>query len=137
MNDNGAMSKGPLRILLIEDSASDAKLMQTRLASVTDFAFSVDHATRLSQGISAMSLQKFDAILLDLNLPDSTGLDTLRATREAAGTIPIIVLTAMDDRTLVTESMENGADSYLVKDKTDGNRIAVGILWAIRNREPA
>lgn len=124
----------PVQILLIEDSASDATLMQTRLGAVSEFEFEIAHATRLGEGISMIAQQKYDAILLDLNLPDSTGLDTVRRTREAAVTTPIIVLTAMDDRELVSEAMHHGADSYLVKDKSDGNRIAVGILWAIRNR---
>ncbi|HEY9777557.1 MAG TPA: response regulator [Planktothrix sp.] len=124
-----------LQILLIEDSQSDAALMQARLSSVTEFAFTVDHATRLSDAIEMMENSRYDAILVDLNLPDSSGLDTVRKTRKAAGETPVIVLTAMDDRTLVAEAIENGADSYLVKDKADGNRIAVGVLWAMRNRQ--
>jgi CheY-like chemotaxis protein len=77
----------------------------------------------------------FDAILLDLNLPDSFGVDTVKKMRASAPTTPIIVLTAMEDRVVIKEAVDNGADSYLIKDKTDGNRMAVGILWAMRARE--
>ena len=124
----------PLNILLIEDSASDALLMQERLRSVTEFEFTVDHSERLEDGISKLAERSYDAVLLDLNLPDSFGLATIRDARKSAENTPIIVLTAMDDRSLVAEAVSNGADSYLVKDKTDGNRIALGILWSIRNR---
>jgi DNA-binding response OmpR family regulator len=128
------MAAPPLQILLIEDSISDATLMQTRLRTVQEFDFHVEHATRLEEGLTKLSEQKFDVILLDLNLPDSSGLDTVKKTRETTNKIPIIVLTGTDDRSLVSEAIESGADSYMVKDKSDGNRIAVGILWAIRNR---
>lgn len=124
----------PVRILLIEDSPSDALLMQNRLSSVQEFEFEVAHVERLADGIARAESERFDAVLLDLNLPDSTGLETIRSLRKTFDALPIIVLTSMEDRDLIVESMSNGADSYLVKDKTDGNRMAVGILWAMRNR---
>lgn len=131
---DSSVSAAPVQILLIEDSVSDATLMQTRLRTVSEFEFQVEHVTRLQEGLAKLGANEYDAILLDLNLPDSFGLDTIIKAKENAGQTPIIVLTATDDRSLVSDALNSGAASYMVKDKSDGNRIAVGILWAIRNK---
>jgi len=124
----------PTKILLVEDSTSDAILMEEMLTGVEDFPHSVQHVESLKQSKEQIDSTKYDAIILDLSLPDSTGLKTYTTMRAMAPDIPIIIMTGNDDRTQLVAAMNNGADNYLIKDKVDGSRIAIAILSAIRNR---
>jgi DNA-binding response OmpR family regulator len=120
--------------LLVEDSTSDAMLMEDMLASVEGFPHSVDHVDSLKESQQKLENTTYDAVILDLNLPDSKGLKTYTALRSLAPDTPIIIMTGNDDRTLLVDAMNSGADNYLIKDKVDGSRIAIAILSAIRNR---
>ena len=125
----------PLKILLIEDSPSDALLLNAKLQEVTEFIFDMEHVSSLALGIERASNDFFDAVILDLSLPDSFGIATYDQLRELIEeTIPIIIVTGSEDRDLLSEALQQGADNYLVKDSFDGNRMAVAILSAMRNR---
>jgi len=124
-----------LKILLIEDSPSDALLLSTKLQEVTEFAFEMEHVTSLGLGLEKAANRGYDAVILDLSLPDSFGLTTYVKVRDLVpDTVPIIIVTGNDDRALLSQAMQQGADNYLVKDTFDGNRIAVAILSSMRNR---
>ncbi len=71
-----------------------------------------------------------DAVLLDLNLPDSQGLDTLDRLYAAAGGVPIVVLTAHDDDQLAVQAVQHGAQDYLVKGDVDGPSLVRAIRYA-------
>jgi DNA-binding NarL/FixJ family response regulator len=124
----------PLSILLIEDSLTDAMLLSENLKRVTEFDFEMEHAEALETGIQRLAEQTYDAIILDLGLPDSTGIKTFERVKAQAENIPIIILSGNNDRSVLAEVMSAGADNYLIKDSADGNRIAIAILSAIRNR---
>jgi two-component system sensor histidine kinase UhpB len=128
------MKGNPLSILLIEDSPTDAMLLNENLQQVIEFAFEMEHADALGTALLRLAEKTYDAIILDLGLPDSTGIKTFERVRAQAENIPIIILSGNNDRSLLTELMNAGADNYLIKDSVDGNRIAIAILSAIRNR---
>jgi two-component system, cell cycle sensor histidine kinase and response regulator CckA len=110
-------------------------LLSARLQEVTEFVFDMEHATTLGSGIEIAIEDHIDAIILDLSLPDSVGLVSYHKLRTLVkDNVPIIIITGSDDRELVSDAMQQGADNYLVKDNVDGNRIAIAILSAIRNR---
>jgi DNA-binding NarL/FixJ family response regulator len=75
--------------------------------------------------------RQFDVALLDLNLPDSTGLETMKRFRQEMPQIPIVVLTGVDDRNLALRAIAAGAQEYLVKDETTINRLLQAMKWAI------
>jgi two-component system sensor histidine kinase UhpB len=125
----------PLKILLIEESPTDALLLSAKLQEVTEFAFDMEHVTCLAKGMERASNDGFDAVILDLSLPDCFGLDGYHKLRmKVQDSVPIIIVTGSDDRDLISEALHQGADNYLVKDTLNGNRIAVAILSAMRNR---
>jgi len=129
------MKSVPLKILLIEDSPTDAILMAALLQQVAEFVFEMDHATELAQGVSRLAESSYDAVLLDLGLPDSVGIETYDQLRALAPEkLPIIIISGNEDRTLLTQALNKGADNYLLKDAFDGNRVAIAVLSAIRNR---
>ncbi len=127
--------KGILTVLLVEDSPTDVELIIEELKLVEEYIFAVEHVDRLEQAIEKLGQKEFNAVLLDLGLPDSSGLATYKNLRKQAPKMPIVVLTALDDRLWSNEALNAGADGYLIKGKCDGNRIAVAILSSIIRRD--
>lgn len=123
----------PLKLLLIEDSPTDALLFRQLVSEVKDIEVEVQHRDTLRGGITLLESDKVDAVVLDLNLPDSSGLETFDALKSKFD-IPIVILSGNDNSELVAQALQSGADNYLLKDSSDGNRIAVSVLSAIRNR---
>jgi DNA-binding response OmpR family regulator len=123
-----------IRVLLIEDNPGDARLIQETLAEVKGAQFGLERATRLSMGLECLTEGGVDVILLDLGLPDSQGLDTLVGMQSQAPTVPIVVLTNLEDETLATQAMRTGAQDYLVKGQVDGNLLGRSIRYAIERQ---
>ena len=123
-----------LSVLLIEDSPSDAELLQAKLEDVDDVSFQIEHASDLQSGIQSLNAKPCDAVILDLGLPDSFGLPTYETFRNKFPHVPVIILSGNDDRELATEALRKGADNYLLKDTANGNRVAIAILASIGNR---
>jgi PAS domain S-box-containing protein len=105
----------PFRVLLVEDSPLDARLILELLRGQHRPVFAPRHADRLSTALEAVREQEFDAILLDLGLPDSQGLGTLARFLEAAPEVPIVVSTGLDDEETGLEAMRLGAQEYVLK----------------------
>jgi len=100
------------KILLIEDDIG------TRFGFARYFGnegYRVVEAGTLRQAEEAIAAERFDAILLDINLPDGDGLDLVVSVRRYDGCIPIIVITGGGDIPLAVEAMRRGADNFLVK----------------------
>jgi len=125
-----------LNILLIEDSAKDLQTLTKALAEEPDSPFTVQTAETLYDGLEALSKGGIDLVLLDLMLPDSDGLASLEKVREHSPHIPIVVLTASDDRSLAAQSLQKGAQDYLVKGYVQVYRDLLGrsIRYAIERQ---
>ena len=93
-----------------------------------DFAASVP---RLLDAVDLVKACNFDVVLLDLNLPDSTGIDTLSAFKAAAPDLPIVVLSGRDEDELAVRSVHEGAQDYLVKGRVDPDLLARSMRYAI------
>ena len=104
-----------IRVLLIEDSSTDVQLLSEAFAKEPGAQVELTVAGRLAEGLARLAKEPVDVILLDLHLPDSTGIDTLAKVHAAAGRAPVIVLTASDDDDLALRAMQHGAQDYLVK----------------------
>jgi CheY-like chemotaxis protein len=102
----------PLRVLLVEDSHADA-LVAERALQVSDGAFEITITGSLGAGLDRLA-QGFDAILLDLTLPDSAGTETVERMRAAAHDVPIVVLTSAGDE-IADGCILAGADAYRQK----------------------
>src|SRR5690606_11240464 len=87
----------PIPILLVEDNPTDVLLLEETFADIPHVDCELVHVERLTDGLACLRTRAFDVVLLDLGLPDSTGVETfLRLHREAPG-VPVLVLTALDD----------------------------------------
>lgn len=101
-----------MRVLLVEDEPdiSDALLRFLRARG-----HAVDHAADLGAARDALGVAGYDAVLLDLALPDGSGLDLLRALRRDGARVPVIIATARDQIAARIEGLDAGADDYVVK----------------------
>jgi two-component system cell cycle sensor histidine kinase/response regulator CckA len=129
------MKDKSIAVLLIEDDMEYVHLTQEMLALVWRAPFDLKHADRLSTGIEQLARGTFDVVLLDLSLPDSWGFDTFTRVQAQDPHVPIIVLTGLDDESLVNKVMQEGAREYLVKGEMEGDLLAGAIRYAI-NSEP-
>jgi len=124
----------PINILLIEDNPGDARLINEYLSDSRHLNFNLTVAERLSKGIEYIEQELIDIILLDLKLPDSEGLATFTKISEVAPSIPIIVLTGLDDETTAVSAVKMGAQDYLVKDKVEEEILERAIRYAIERK---
>lgn len=110
-----------VRVLHIEDDAGEALLLEETLRGLAVSArWDGVRAGTLEKGLQLVRRGGFDAILLDLGLPDSEGLATLRAVRAVEGNVPIIVLSGLGDEDSAVQALRDGAQDYLVKGKVTG-----------------
>ncbi len=115
-------------ILLIEDSRAQLKAVSAILRTED---FQITCAASLREALACLDYTSFDCILLDLSLPDSEGLDTLRGVRSKARSAPLIVLTSTDDPVQVAEALKEGAQDYLIKGRIDGELLKRSIRYGI------
>src|SRR5438093_3649586 len=99
----------PIRVLLVEDDAQDAELLQELLQEDTSPAFEIERADRLRAALDRITQGGTDVVLLDLSLPDSRGLDTFLKLRAQAPAIPVVILTGFDNDAFAVEALANGA----------------------------
>lgn len=119
-----------LNILLIEDNPGDAFLIKFYLEeSVLKYARLL-HAEYLNTAIDLLQHNEFDVVLLDLNLPDSSGIATLQAILDAAKGSVVIVLTGLNDEELGAETVKLGAQDFLVKGQFDGKVLTSSVRYA-------
>ena len=124
------MKKSNLRVLAIEDSRDDADLVRFMLDRAQDPGFTVVNAQRLAEGLQYLQEQTFDVVLLDLGLPDSVGIDAVRAVRKACPEVPLIVLSGWDDEEVAVKTLQMDVQDYLTKGKFDGNLLVRSIRYA-------
>ncbi len=123
-----------IRVLLIEDNDVDAQLTQDLLSEWSTEEFQVARATTLAEGLSLLSRERFDAMLLDLSLPDAFGLPTVREVHAASPTIPVVVLSGVSDQSLALQAVRQGAQDYLVKGQCHPELLARAIRFAIERK---
>jgi len=128
------MSDATIQVLLVEDNAADAALLRATLAESHTGQFALTHFQRLDQAIGRLGVDTFDVILLDLGLPDSQGLETLRRMRKSALDLPIVVMTGRADDGMAMQALREGANDYLVKAEVMGSMTAKAIRYAIERK---
>jgi diguanylate cyclase (GGDEF)-like protein len=123
-----------MRVLLVEDSAADARMVREALKDVAASNYELVHVSRLDHGLGQLESGLFDAVLLDLELPDAWGLTALARVRNAAPDTPIVVLSGQSDEALALKAVKNGAQDYLLKDRRDGVRLSRSLRYAIERK---
>ena len=121
-------------VLLIEDNAGDARLIDLMLAEDPETPYRLNRVDRLSRALEFLSSEKPGLVLLDLSLPDSHGLETFRKIYAHSPAVPIIVLTGNDDQALALAAVKTGAQDYLVKGKLDRDLLVRAMQYSIERK---
>lgn len=123
-----------IKVLLIEDDLGDVFLIKEIMFSVKGVFIELVHAERLSDGLAYLDRQDIDAVLLDLGLPDSQGMDTVLKVCGHAPKIPVIAMTIIGDEDVAVRAVQEGAQDYLVKGTVNEDMLVRSIRYAIERK---
>src|SRR5271168_4031551 len=132
---NGSPAKKTLTVLLVEDSPEFAALVQQWLAFRTDIDFVLNWTDTLQAGLNRLKNGPVDVILLDLGLPDSSGLETFIKTKQHAAGVPMILLSGDESQELALQMVQAGAQDYIVKSSCSAEGLGKAIQYAIARAE--
>ncbi len=125
------------KLLIIDGDGNDVALLRNRLAEGGASEFEFAHTSMLSHALELLDFDSFAAIVLDLELPDSVGIDTLLQALSRAPDIPVIVRSRTDDDALALMAVQQGAQDFLVKNSPDDARLLRAIRYAIERHRVA
>ena len=123
-----------VRILLVEDNPGDARLIRELLRDAGSLRCEVVHEQRLSGARERCAAGGVDVVLLDLSLPDAHGLQTVAECLRFAPTLPIVVLTGLDDESVAVQAVQAGAQDYLVKGQVESTLLVRSIRYAMERK---
>jgi serine phosphatase RsbU (regulator of sigma subunit) len=129
----GALTPHPSSVLLVEDDRGDALLVEELIADA-GADIGVVWARSMADAEREISKARPDCILLDLNLPDANGIDALNRITLRDGTIPIVVLTGLNDEPFGVSAVASGAQDYLVKGRVEPEMLRRALLYAIERK---
>ena len=116
---------------MVEDSA-DFALLVAEMLRERFVSIETPHVTTAAEAAEALADPVgFDCVLLDLSLPDATGLEALTQLRAAAPTVPIVVVSGQDDEEVALDAVRSGAQDYLVKNRADPELLSRAVRYAI------
>lgn len=131
-----AMAGEPIKVLLVEDNPGDVRLLRTMLSSEGESSFQVSTAQRLEEARELLEKEAFDAVILDLGLPDSSGMSTVDGTREktSENRVPIVVVTGIFDEQSAFDAVKHGAQDFLVKNELRAANLVRAIRLAVERQ---
>ena len=128
------MKEKALQILLVEDNAGDARLLREMFSKERPGSFELTHLLRMGEALAHLEKGGVDIVLLDMGLPDTYGLDTVRRARKAAPDVPVIVLTGLEDEALAAQAMKEGVQDYLIKGQIENRALPRALRHAIERQ---
>ncbi len=129
------MATAPVRVLLVEDNAADAQLTADMLAFSRAPGYALTRVARLAEARALLETERFGVVLLDLGLPDTSGLEGVCDVRAAAPEAAIIVLSGLGSEAIAVEALTSGAQDYLVKGRADQDALQRSIRFAMARNE--
>ena len=123
-----------ISLLLVEDNPGDARMVRELLLDAKGARCAVTWVKTLGEALAQAEQSAFDAVLLDLSLPDSSGMDTIRHMRSATQS-PLVVLTGHSDIEVGLNAVKEGCQDYLIKGEGDGELIVRTLLYAMERKK--
>jgi len=123
-----------IQVLLVEDDAADAELVERLLSAQRNPRFQLTRVASLADALPRAQAGACDVVLLDLSLPDSLGLASLRELALAVPRMPIVVWTGLDEESTAIEAMRHGAQDYLVKGRHDSTLLGRSLRCAMERK---
>lgn len=131
---NGDTKVVPIRVLLVESDRANLSLLKERLAATPARQYRTLHAAKLARALECLATEAIDAVLLDLNLPDSRGLATYTKLQARAPELPVVVLCDPEEEALAFSAIQQGAQDYLIKGQTSSYMLERAINLAIERK---
>jgi signal transduction histidine kinase len=128
------MSAEAVKLLVVEDNPGDADLIREWLGEGSAARWPWAQVERLDEALRLMAGERFDVVLLDLSLPDSQGLDTVRRLLPACAGVAVVVLTGLQDEETGLAAVREGAQDYLVKGEGNGQLLARTLRYAVERK---
>ncbi len=128
-------NKEETTILLIEDNPGDSRLIEEMLKEITSFNHQLIVAETLKDGCGQIAKNEVDIILLDLNLPDSTGQNTFEALIGIDKNIPVVLISGLEDLALSVSLIREGAQDYISKNSLTSQLLEKTIQYSIERRK--
>ncbi len=122
-----------MNILHIEDNPGDARLVVEMLKE-SGVAYTLKTAGELKAGLDLLASENYDIVLLDLNLPDSMGLDTLFKIQSQSPGVPVVVKTSVGDELLAKQAVQHGAQDFLIKGQVSSQVLWRSLVYAIERK---
>ncbi len=129
------MNNNKTRVLINEDNLEYSSMLKAVLSKSEGLIFELISFTNLEDGLAGLKNNDADVVLLELDLPDSSGLDTFNKVSSSTSSLPIIILTGHDDEQLAIQSLKLGAQDYLIKSQTDNKLLFKSILFLIERKK--
>lgn len=123
-----------IRVLIIEDNIEYLYLLKKIFDLDRDFQFDVKAYNTLGSGLENLSGNHTDIILLDVNLPDSNGIDTIRTAYASSGNIPIVVMTANENENLLNEAIKLGVQDFIIKGEISNSALIRTVIIAVERQ---
>lgn len=123
-----------ISILIVEDNPGDSLLIREYLAERQSISAEIMEAETLESALGLLAHYDFDIVLLDLSLPDSSGLDTVRRLITRFPEIPVVVLTGLQDEDIALQAVRYGAQDYLEKQLLSANMLYRSIMYSIERQ---
>ncbi len=128
--------EAPIRVLIVEGVTFDKALILEMLRSDEHSTFDCEHVANLTSACNQLEGNTFDCLLVDMDLPDSKGLQTLRRVQAASGAA-VVVLAELDEPVTAEAAQMAGAHDYLTKGRFDRRRLAGAIRHAVERQTEA
>ena len=125
------MKGRPLNVLLIEDDPADVRLIHEMLCGISRQNINLESRNCLTASLEYLANNSVDLVLLDLGLPDSQGLDTLKRLQAHPPKVPVIILTNPADEQIASEAVNSVVQDYISKSELDGRLLARAIEYAL------
>lgn len=129
------MNRKPIEtVLIIEDNAGDARLLEEMLRDEAGYKFDLARAANMADAEKFLAARTPDIILLDLGLPDAQGLGAVRRAHIAAARVALVVLTGLDDESVAIQALQEGAQDYLVKGRLPAGALLHAMRYAVERK---
>ena len=129
-----SVANDTLNVLLVEDNASDARLVREMFSKEAPGRFQLSHLTHMRDAEVKLAEGEVDIVLLDLGLPDGHGLDILRRARAADTDVVMLVLTGLEDEELAALAIKEGAQDYLIKGQIENRALPRALRHAVERQ---
>ncbi len=128
------VTRDPIHVLMVEDNSDHAEMVRTMLQLAPEHAWRFERAEALGDALGVLASRPVDLVLLDLNLPDSRGMETVARVRARVPEAPIVVATADADESLGIEAIQKGVQDYIVKGTLGPEELSRVLVLAIERK---